>query len=280
MTDCSYCGFRFEIGVDRCPHCAQPGLFPNVQLAAHPDESAAVDKRYEEAITFLGAGNADVAGRLRDLPTRALLNRSPEETIRVAKANNEIYVPFYKATAAGLRVPQANKWDAWRRVTDMTLFPGFHEEIRFACLSTDMRGLWNYGHVSWMLAEPMIAHRASVFEENSAAWFRQNKEYLDDPSAIPKGRRATWERRGHMCVIKLARQLNASLTDDHLAQLLLVNGTTSDTDVFVEVHVYGPVSIHTLAKVAVNSSPFSPDDAMIKALKASLDRFNVPFELR
>ena len=47
---CNYCNNDFPISSNHCPHCAQPGLFPNVIVAGQFEEVNELNKRYQNAI--------------------------------------------------------------------------------------------------------------------------------------------------------------------------------------------------------------------------------------
>ena len=62
-----------------------------------------------------------------------------------------------------------------RVFADDALFPGYKEQIRFAALSLDGKGLSSYGECTLILRDHMIAHRASVLEGNLSCGCHANK---------------------------------------------------------------------------------------------------------
>ena len=106
--------------------------------------------------------------------SHAVIARPAHEILRLATSQNEIYGTFYNLIGAGLRLPEGGKWDILRGVVDSALFPNYKEDIRFAALSLNGVGLSNYGEYSIMLRTDLIAHRASVFEENSILFMKHH----------------------------------------------------------------------------------------------------------
>ena len=173
LVKCEYCRCTFPIICERCPHCARPGLFPNVRAAEDEGERKALNHRYltiKENAARKGAMSALNDFELAIQTSKAVINRSINELQRIATSENELYASYYKLVDAGVKIPSGSKWDIIRVLTDAALFPGYREHIRFAALTLDTNGLTNYGECSLIIREDMIAHRASVFEENSVIW--------------------------------------------------------------------------------------------------------------
>lgn len=196
---CSHCGNLIPPSWVRCPHCARPGLFPNVRAAESKEESDALDARYTAAtqkaaargcVTQVQGFEGVAAG------SRAVIARSVNEVLRLASDDKELYSTFYKLGKADVRLPSGEKWDSLREVAESALFTSYREEIRFAALSVDGIGLRNYGVCSLVLRDDMIAHRASVFEENCVLFMDHENIRMADADKLPLGRRATWQARG------------------------------------------------------------------------------------
>ncbi len=98
-------------------------------------------------------------------------------------------------------------------------------------------GLDNYGECSLTARDDMIAHRATVFEENSVRFMERHKVAFAKAHNLPKGFRATWADRAELCVAKLAAAIDATTRPDDYSNLLLKPGRISDDDHFVEVHI-------------------------------------------
>jgi predicted amidophosphoribosyltransferase len=58
-VECSYCRHSFSLSLERCPHCAQPGLFPNVRTAEQEEERTALNQRYQTAFNNAAHRKAD-----------------------------------------------------------------------------------------------------------------------------------------------------------------------------------------------------------------------------
>jgi hypothetical protein len=201
------------------------------------------------------------------------------EVYRLAGSDNEIYATFYNLTDSGIRSLSGEKWDSLRGVADRALFPGYEKHIRFAALALDGLGLTNYGSVSVTLREDMIAHRASVFEENAVLFMARHGIRMDQAHELPPGYRATWGERGRLCVAKLASSLSPGFSPSAFGSLLLINGATSEDDRFVEVHVWGPMTRRTFARAIVRKRlTDKAERAIVKALREKLKPVGVKLE--
>ncbi len=256
-TRCDECQHTFQLA-SRCPHCARPGLFPNVTLAEAEVERRAVDQRYGAALEAAKQrGSVETVRKFesRARHSQAVVTRSLHETMRLAAGDNQLYATYHQLTACELRVPEGSKWDLLRTLTDQTLFGTYKEEVRFAALSLDGCGLSRYGECSWILRDDMIAHRASVFEENSVMFMARENILIADADKLPAGHRATWAERAKLCVAKLAGRIESTAPEESFAKLLLKQGATPEEDEFVEVHIGGPMTIRTLQTISVAEKP-------------------------
>lgn len=255
---CDHCGHGFHISRQLCPHCARPALYGNVFAAEDPDEVAALGRRYDEAKRAAGSRGADVLRAVESFEagisnTRAVIARSDGEVQRLSTSDNEIYASYYELIAAGVRVPSGNKWDSLRPSADPALFPYYADKIRFAALTLDGRGLPSYGGSFLVLRTDMIAHRTSVYEENSLLFFSKHfRPGLDDEPRLPRGYRAPWAERARLCVAKLADRIDGATPPGAYSGILLRPGPTSEDDDFVEVHVWGPMTIRTVEQIISN----------------------------
>ena len=274
---CNYCGNAFHSSADRCPHCANPGLFPNLFAAEQVDEINALEKRYNSAVAEAisrGAGDSLSAFESALTNSRAVIARSAREVLRLATSDNEIYGTYYNLIGAGLRLPEGNKWDALRAVVDSAMFLNYKEQIRFAALSLDGVGLSPWGECSMTLRSNMIAHRTSVFEENSVLFMKHHNIRIAESDQLPAGYRATWENRIQLCVAKLARRIDSSTRPEEYSAVLLRLGATREQDEFVEVHIWGPMTVRTLEEVTL-TQPKSVNRAILKTMRTKLEEANV-----
>ena len=281
--DCPHCGYAIPQSWVRCPHCALPGLFPNVRAAERPEEVGALNDRYVTAMREASArGCAKQAQDFEASTARsaAVLARSILELERLASDDNALYSTYYKLGKAEVRLPSDDKWDVLRRVADQAMFPGYEEHIRFAALSLDGLGPRNYGACSLSLRDDMISHRTSVFEENSTLFMDHENVRMADANNLPLGRRANWAARGKLCVAKLADRMDTSTSATDFPDILLVQGATSAEDGFIEAHIWGPISIRTCEGIVVERRKRKPSKAILKGLRAKLSKFGLMLEER
>lgn len=276
LPPCEYCGHAIPASADRCPHCGRPGLFPNVRMAELPAEVDALKTRYQAARA--AAATKSNGGALADFETAVLgagvsIARPLTELLRLASSENELYASYYQLIEAGVRLPKGDKWDSLRGVADSALFPGYRQQIKFAALTLDDQGLSNYGECSIFFKESMIAHRASMFEENSVLFVIRKDVSMKDASNLPMGFRASWAERASLCVAKLADRLTSSTTRDQFPAVLMKQGDTSDDDEFVEVHIFGPLTVRSIERVTFFSQ--AGGNPLFGAVKEKLQQFNI-----
>lgn len=281
--NCPDCAQRLPESADRCPHCGRPGNFPNVRAAERPEEKAAVEKRLEDARRRAdGAGTRALLDALerRAEASQAVLCKHVSEVQRLASSEKQGIASYYQLIEAEARLPDGDDWDFLRRQADAALFPGYEKHIRFAALSLDRTGVRNYGACSMTFRTDYIAHRSTVFEENSAVFVKPIPVERLRKALI--GQRASWSDRGKLAAAKLdARgQLTPHTQETDLPSILLRQGPTSAEDEFIEVHVHGPMTIRTVEHVEIRPRPgdrLSPPDLV--ALDDKLARLGVKLEV-
>lgn len=281
--ECEFCHNNFPSASERCPHCARPGLFPNVRAAKDDDERNALNRRYEEAINAAASRKADQAVKKFEAAvtrSHAVIARSLNELQRIANSDNELYATYHQLIDAGLRLPTGEKSDIRREPTDDILFSGYKQHIRFAALSLDRVGLYNYGECSLVLRDDMIAHRASVFEENSVVWMAKHQIKISEANDLPKGYRAIWSERGKLAVVKLSEMIQSTTRADSYSGLLLQQGTTSEEDQFIEVHIWGPITARTFEHIIVKQPKRRATNIIFKALREKLGKVGVTMEVK
>jgi hypothetical protein len=206
--------------------------------------------------------------------TRAVIARPPTEVLRLSQSDREIYATYYQLSSAGVRVPEGNKWDTLRQMVDAAAFPGFEDEIRFGALSLDGGGPANYGVCGLVLRTDMIAHRATVFEENTVLWYGKAGFRPMDP--LPAGYRTTWDRRQELGVAKLGDRVAAQIDEPEIGRMLQREGDTTGSDDFIEVHVFGPVTIRTCEEVTIRPTRDEADAVISRAVLEVLPMREVP----
>jgi hypothetical protein len=275
---CKFCTEPVPLSATLCPHCGRPSLFPNVEAAGDDAERAALTERYRNAVkAAVERGCAAVLKEFEKAASRsqAVIARPLEEAERLASSDDQLYSTYYKLIEAGVRMPPGEKWDSLRQLADVCLFGAFNAyQIRFAALSLDDSAPTSYGACCLVLREDRIAHRASLFQDDSAV-FLAGMRY-----DLPAGYRAVWDERAMLCIAKLAEKLQVDTPSTQFPTLLMRNGATSAEDWFVEVHIWGPMTRRTLQKVRLMAPPGKgrPYRARLKALRDRLAEVRVEFE--
>jgi hypothetical protein len=239
-------------------------------------EKDALEQRYQMASQSI---DPSVAPMLRHFETavanqsEAVIARYATEVFRLAASDKELYASFYDLVQAGVRLSSEGFWDQVREAVDAKLFTHYKEHIRFAALSLDRRGLSHYGDCFLILKEDMIGHRATVFEENSVVFMHRRQ--IPVTSELPAGYRALWEDRGRLAAVKQAAELDPRTAEADFPSLLMSDGATAEDDRFVEVHIYGSMSIHAVAEVSFQSRGSA---VRRKALREKLAKFGIPLK--
>ena len=272
MPDCSYCKNQIPQPASCCPHCGRWAQYWNVLNADKADERTALKGRYDAAKADALARGADAAVQNFETAvagSKAVIARSIEEVQRLANSTRELFGPYYRLVEAGLKLPDGDEWDMARQLTDTVLFPHHKEHIRFAALSFDGLGLSKYGGCSIQIRDEMIAHRASVIEENSVLFMERHNVKVSRNPSVPKGYRAPWAERDKICTAKLAARIDSTTTPNQYSKLLLKQGISSADDEFVEVHIWGPMSVLSIEKVTI-TDPKGASETILKALTSQL----------
>lgn len=245
-------------------------------------ERAALNRRYQAALAASTARGADAL--LKDFEagaaeSKAVLARSVGEVLKLANSERDLFGTYHQLRKAGLRLPAGDEWDYRRSVADAALFLGFEEHITFAALSMDGVGLSNYGECSIMLRSEMIAHRASVFEENSVV-FVEHRRVAQKRGKLPHGYRASWSDRGKLCAAKLHSLIDSDTTRDGYSGLLMREATNAEEDQFVEVHIFGPWTARSIEQVSLSKARKHANNVSIRWLARELGKFGVAVRSR
>lgn len=282
---CDHCTYGIPAAAERCPHCALPGLFPNMRAATRSENVAMVEARYHAAVMASKATGREVEVRAFEVALESsvvVIGRSLNEVERLAASDRQGYSTYYQLIEGETRIPDADKWDKLRRIADTTVFPGYEDKIRFAALSLDGVSILSYGDCFLVCSDKMIRHRATVFEENTTMFvLRHFKPSGVDTNVeeILDGHRATFEARAALCVAKLADRVKSGATPvDHVG-LLVRPGKDSGDDEFVEVNIWGPMTIRTFSRVILQRKRVRRK-SMVDSLRERLEKFDVKLEVR
>jgi hypothetical protein len=190
----------------------------------------------------------------------------------IIESDNQLVVTFYGQVASGSRIPEGNRFDRSRPGVDGTMFPFYHENINFGVLSLDGFGIGgNYGACHLTLKDSAISQRATVFEENSFL-FCTLRHRIIVGGQIPSGYRATWDQRHKLASAKHQSDLDSKTGPAEFARLLVKEATTPEAEVFIEVHIFGPMHCEAVAAVACKKPSKGPDSVIWNSLKKKLSK--------
>ena len=279
---CRDCSERFPDSRPVCPHCGRPSLFPNVTAASRQEERHTLLERYHDAWSGLISRGCESVARAfeKEIQSRsvAVIAIPHGSLLELSKSDLHLFSNHYKKIAAGLQIPSGSGWDPLRSVVEEKLFPAYKQDIHFAALSLDQVGLRNYGNCSVVLKTDLIAHRASLFEDNNVVLLAKTlKLHLNDE--LPLGFRSTWEDRHCLCIAKLCDDLKPHTIMAEFPSLLLNQAASTDDDRFIEVHVFGPMSLRTVDQVTVIDSARRVPKAVLAEIQRMLDSSGVPVRI-
>jgi hypothetical protein len=250
---------------------------------------AALDQRFDAArdeASKRGADAAFDAFSAAAASAHAVWCKPWGELQRLAVSAKQGAGTYYQQIEAEMRLPDGDRWDGLRRITEEALFPGYKEKIRFAALSLEHAGPKSYGPTTMTFREDLIAHRASVFEENNVVFMDRREVKIKDAPNASLGFRAPWGSRGRLAAAKLGASLLPSTTPGEHAGILLKQGPTSADEDFVEVHIHGPVTIRSFHRVDVSRDAVSraekaePTKTQLRMLRERLANHDVELEER
>lgn len=269
------CGHPLHEGARQCSECGADAGFPNVRKASLASEADALSRRVDAV-----RRDADARGCTQTLAEFETVVADSEAVAAVAplvaydlfRNQHKFHVSYHRRVDAGIQDPGRTRYDDLRKSVDAKLFPDYFDEISFAALTIDGRGVRHYGRVFLVLATDKIRDRSSVFERNSFHAVENLK--MNEP--VPEGCRATWERRASLAAAKLGGAVQAGMSQSQMSELLL-SRDDSDTADFVEVHFFGRIHQGIVAKVGfqAKSGPlldYDKHDNLIMELTSEIAR--------
>lgn len=279
---CHECTENFHITLTRCPHCGRPGTFPNVTEISAPKAVRGFNRHYKACLDKAVAQNKERRFHTyQDAVSNSsvLYCRPFEDFCRVAFSDEEIFATYYQRAGSGIRISTNDGWDKKREVADVVLF-GWHNAqfIRFAALTLSESSKINtYGDCAMILDEEMIAHRSTVIIKNSAVYISEILDVLGPKYVIPHGSRALWADRGKLAAIKAID--DPRFESLSFEELLLNLSKRAGKEEFVEVHIWGDVTIKTVRKVTVSKwKNFRPTKGKLAAIREKLTVLNIDFK--
>lgn len=180
----------------------------------------------------------------------------------ITEGSDQLFRNYYEMVEAGERQPQDNGFDIARQAVDATFFPYFFQSVNFAALSLNRRGPHSYGDCNFTFRERAISHRTTVFEENTLVFCGKHKVVVGH--APPIGFLSTWGERARLAVAKLGSQLTNLTTPADFADILLVQAGKTDSDEFLECHLFGRLSISSVESFW-GTKPKSKEDKVLAA---------------
>ena len=268
---CPECNNDMRVSRTTCPHCGRPQFFPNVDIANSSVEVDKLNLRYDAGKEECnGRGQSGLFERFEATceASAAVFACSLQKLNREVATGTELFDTFFDLERLRLQSSTPGDFD-WRKLRPQAEIEllGSHDhldKIHYACLSLDWASLTNYGDCFVKLSEPMIAHRATCFEGNTAVIYavdRDFKNYL----------RCGWSRRGKIACAVFSKKLTAGISESEFASLLVKACPESENDEFIEVHVFGAMSARTFSEVRFDTSKHSRSDSVYrKAVEAKL----------
>ncbi len=171
------------------------------------------------------------------------------------------YVSRYKRIRAGAhKINLYNTLDRERKRVDAVLSPFYEEEICFAALTLDNRGIHaEYGPAAVILKSASMAECATVFEENQIAFLRNVSRKLPPGDfglfdEIPPKFLATWRDRALLAAAK-AVESGRLFQPDSFADLLLPRNSRGLASDWLEVRHFGSVSWDLIEEIWLQPPP-------------------------
>lgn len=265
---CPACSADNAWSLDRCCVCKADLGPPLRRELLRAEEKDALDKRY--AAAWAAASAEGYGTKLKDFEVEVQSNSVA--TINVWPAfldqmlsGGALYSGYSRLVSSEVRWPGARDDDQARTAVESILFGSLAAEIRYAALSMDGRGLLSYGSCTIVLREMMVAASATLLEDNSYKFVRDRQLMFD--SNIPAGYRATWEDRHKLVVSKLGARIAAAQPPINSAGILLFSEGDRQTDIFVEIHIWGPFDQQSIDWVRIPDPQGAADDQKFYLLK-------------
>jgi hypothetical protein len=253
--NCTACTFDVPSEMSFCPHCGQPGIFPNVVAAGLKAEEGALDDRYNAVILdAVARGAVPVLAQFEAAAANSLAVRNVGELeLRSLTASNQMMSTFERMQDAELSAKANDEWTPNRLTAGASLFPNYQQEIRYGAiaLGPNPAGVQSYGPFTLVLKEPLIAGRSTVFITNSARIVRSSG--MSPNAKISElGDRATWANRAKLAVVKCGPAIVPTTAPADFYSMLLGQASSSGAEEYVELHVFRPMTIRTVARILVH----------------------------
>ena len=250
---CKHCRNEIPLDARNCPHCAYGMNFPNLIMAGQSSEREALEKRYQAALIDAAARGCEKTVRTFEAAvsnSQAIMGSTLQKLLPIVTRDRDVFATYHDLMELKFLRDETPDWGRLRTHAEVELLGSVKniDGLHYAALSLNGRSLRRYGEATIQLREPLIAHRASVFEENSAVYVEKGN------AKFSPGSRAIWSDRTKLCVAKLASKIDVSTRSDEFPGILMNDGSTPFDDEFVEVHVFGPMTIASFKKIVVSKN--------------------------
>lgn len=271
---CSECGSTIPHDRVACPTCGTHAGFPNVREVSSASEKEALERRFNKAIKDAQADGRGV--RLEELSqatkdTRAVIAIDLDYLAGFITNDETLYSSYGHLVSGEIRKAASSLNDKKRRGVEGFFFGSYADEIRYAALSLDGKGLFSFGPFTLVLKDIAVKARATLLEENTYKFYDKFK--ADIPDNFPPGYRAVWGERNKLAVAKLADRITVTTTNDNFSGILLSCTGDRKTYDFIEVHIYGGFDNAAVEAVFGNSKTSSKaDKAQLAVVKEKLTK--------
>ncbi|WP_165735417.1 hypothetical protein [Pseudoalteromonas sp. C8] len=270
---CDVCRTQLNISGTHCDVCYSDIGFPNIRKAE--SEEVELQERYELAHSSIKVQGNEVESENFESfvdSSFVVMNRSFTDVFNVLQSNRSI-VPFHKQVASSMRSYEQNKYDLNRDAYESKVSPGYYEDIHYGLLAKDEGGSSYYGDVSIKFGEKFIKNRTSFFQDDTYDFC--DKHQLVVTEDAPKGYRSTWKNRKKLALIKLHPNIKKGMSDSDMAKLLF----DTDTNSYIEAHIYGTISKESFEKVTITSNPLRKGSkGLIFGIIDILEELKIPYE--
>jgi len=253
------------------PHCEAFLGYPNVRAAQEPAEKKKLDQRYLTARNDAKSRSCEpVLDQFEDAvcQSQAVISRRWGVLTKISEHSNDLFKTYYQQLTDQDRLPQDSYFDRARLAVDATFFPYYHEHTNFAALSLDGTGPASYGECSFVFRKDAISHRTTVFEENTLVFCEKHSILVGQTP--PAGYRTVWEDRHRLAAAKLHDEIDDQTEPDSFPGTLLKQKGGTDSDEFIEVHIYGKLDLTAVERFIAPKPRRKDDEVLARRLKRKL----------
>jgi hypothetical protein len=255
---CPKCNKDIDFHRTNCAVCGSFVGYPNVRIAAAMKHD--LNRHYAEALSDATRRGVRLwVNQLEVLLDGSVATITVRPNILSNMAVGHNYRNYYKALKNDLRRIAEPEYHAHRAAVDVKIHPGYETEILDAALSPDGRGLTSYGEITLQLRNVTIEDRASVLRENSFTFYERYDLGKRDAKEEP-GWRSVWADRAHLGIAHLAGRVTPTTSERDLPGKILSSGATRNDDCFMEIHIYGELTLDAVDTVSLDKPLTNAND--------------------